>query len=364
MQLLNYPGGKARLAKSIISHFPRHKVYVEPFGGSAAVLLQKTPSEVEVYNDLDEGLRNFMEVLRDQQDRLAELIALTNYSDRKDASPTSDPVERARRFFHDSNTCWHNGYFNGQIVNANGGGTLRGAWEHKKRSILPAGERLARVTIIGIDAIECIERHDSPETLFYVDPPYLGERKPGLYRVEMLDEASHIRLAETLKECAGYVVLSGYPTPLYEDLYAGWERHLQLVKPRSKELKLEVLWIKPNEAPKLVGNGAPDLFGEHASEPKPTRKSNASYVKNTLKRAAICSDNGKALPRGRPNKSAPCAFYQTQEERARRQGISRRTQQKLDRIARVRPDLSTLIAQGKLTISAALRICASSIDPR
>jgi DNA adenine methylase len=362
MQLLNYPGGKARLAKWIISHFPRHRVYVEPFGGSAAVLLQKPPSEVEVYNDINQNLLNFMKVLRDQPDRLAELIELTNYSDHKDETPTGDPVERARRFFHQSNTCWFTGYFNGQIVNANGGGTLRGAWNHKRRNILPAGKRLSNVTIIGVDAVECVRRHDSPDTLFYVDPPYLGERRADLYEHEMMDPAQHLPLIDALKACRGHVALSGYSTPLYEELFAGWQRHLELVKPRSKESKLEVLWVKPSEAPKLVGMGVPDLFGEHASGPKPTRKSNAAYVKNTLKRAAICPDNGKSLPRGRPKKSAPCAFIQTQEERARRSGISRRTQQKLDRVARMRPDLSTLIAQGRLTISAALRI-VSGVPP-
>ena len=269
---------------------------------------------------------NFLQVLgdRDQRERLCELIEFTPYSRARYEGETNDPVELARRFFHRSNTSWRekDGVFNDQIINANGGGTLRGAWERKKANLLSAGKRLAKVTIESIDAIKCINRYDNPETLFYVDPPYLGERRPNLYRDEMMDEASHIRLAETLKACVGHVAVSGYPTPLYEDLYAGWQRHLQLVKPRSKESKLEVLWVKPNEASRLVGNGAPDLFGEHASEPKPRRKSNAAYVKNTLKRAAINPDNGEVLPRGRPKETGPVRVYETQEARARRQGSS------------------------------------------
>jgi len=362
MQLLNYPGGKARLAKWIIPHFQRHRIYVEPFGGSAAVLLQKPPSDVEVYNDKKGELLNFMQVLRDKPDRLAELIALTNYSDREDTNPTSDPVELARRFFHKSNTQWHTGYFNGQVINTNGGGTLRGAWEHKKRSIIPAGRRLASVTIVGLDAIQCINRHDSHETLFYVDPPYLGDRRPNLYDIEMMDEGSHIRLAEVLKSCAGSVVLSGYPTPLYEELYAGWQRHLELTKPRSKDSKLEVLWIKPSTVPKLIVQGASDLFGEHpASEPKSTRKPAAAYVKATLKRAAINPSNGKVLPRGRPKKTGTVPVYQTQEQRARRNGVSLRTQRKLDLIARTHSHLTDAIALGKLSISAALRMARKEV---
>jgi hypothetical protein len=153
------------------------------------------------------------------------------------------------------------------------------------------------------------------------------------------------------------VVLSGYSTPLYEDLLAGWQRHLELTKPRSRESKLEVLWVKPSTAPKLIVQGAPDLFGEHlASEPKSTRKPAAAYVKATLKRAAINPNNGKTLPQGRPKKTGTVPVYQTQEQRARRNGVSLRTQRKLDLIARTHSHISDAIALGKLSISAALRM--------
>lgn len=99
---LRYHGGKWRLAPWIISHFPAHRVYVEPFGGGASVLLRKPRVEREVYNDLDEDVVNLFQVLRDagRSGQLIELLRLTPFArtEFEDSyEPTSDPVERARR---------------------------------------------------------------------------------------------------------------------------------------------------------------------------------------------------------------------------------------------------------------------------
>ena len=276
MNLLNHPGAKSKLASWIISHFPKHEIYVEPYAGGASVIFDKPPSKTEVLNDINVEICNFLEVLRTQPDRLYELVELTPYSPAPSLPPTDDPVERARRYWHEKNTSWNNdkGYYYNSQVPSSAGGTLAGAWGHKRSNILVAGKRLAmgccRVEIMN--ALECIQKYDGPKTLFYVDPPYLatnGERKRNLYKHEMMGEEDHIRLAEVLKACKGYVVLSGYPTALYAELYAGWEMRLELIKPRSKETKLEALWIKPHDAPKLIDADNEDLFGERtASKPK------------------------------------------------------------------------------------------------
>ncbi|CAB5540684.1 DNA adenine methylase [Citrobacter werkmanii] len=99
---IRYHGGKFRLASWIISHFPDHRCYVEPFGGAASVLLKKKQSEAEVYNDLDGDVVNLFRVLRDpvSSQALIDACALTPYSRvefRCAYEPTDDPIEKARR---------------------------------------------------------------------------------------------------------------------------------------------------------------------------------------------------------------------------------------------------------------------------
>lgn len=103
--LLRYFGAKWRLASWIISHFPDHQLYCEPFGGSAGVLLRKPISSFEVYNDLDGDVVNFFRCLRDHPKELQRLIDLTPYSreeyEAAFQSRGGEPLERARRYFVD-----------------------------------------------------------------------------------------------------------------------------------------------------------------------------------------------------------------------------------------------------------------------
>ena len=99
---IRYHGGKFRIASWVISHFPAHECYVEPFGGGAGVLLQKTPAPFEVLNDLDGEVVNFFRVLRERPGELVRVIQLTPWSreeQRLSFEPASDPLERARRFY-------------------------------------------------------------------------------------------------------------------------------------------------------------------------------------------------------------------------------------------------------------------------
>src|SRR5574343_303278 len=98
---LRYFGGKFRLAPWIISQFPPHTVYVEPFGGGGSVLLRKLPAYHEVYNDLDGDVVNFFRVLREQPDELLRAIDLTPYSREEqrqafDANDEPSSLDRAR----------------------------------------------------------------------------------------------------------------------------------------------------------------------------------------------------------------------------------------------------------------------------
>ena len=100
--VLRWHGGKWKLAPWIISHFPAHRVYVEPFGGAASVLLRKERAKAEIYNDLDQGVVTLFRVLQDPTSaaRLLDLLQLTPFARdefRLSNQPTEDPIERSRR---------------------------------------------------------------------------------------------------------------------------------------------------------------------------------------------------------------------------------------------------------------------------
>ncbi len=276
---LRYHGGKFRLARWLLQFFPAHGCYVEPFGGAAGVLLQKPRAYAEVYNDLDGDIVNFFRVLRDPAMRadLIEACRLTPYAREEfdtayDA--TDDALERARR------TCVRAamGFGSAGATKATTGfrtdtrrkyGTAQHNWAAYPDALGAIGERFAGVLIENRDAVDVIKAHDSADTLFFVDPPYVHEtrhmRNKGGYRHEMDDDA-HRALLATLHDVDGMAILCGYPTDLYESQLAGWERHsteARISGGRGTALRTEVVWINPACAAALQGTRA-DLFAEAA----------------------------------------------------------------------------------------------------
>lgn len=260
--VLRYHGGKWRLALWIVAHFPAHRCYVEPFGGGASVLLRKPRAEREVYNDLDEDVVTLFRVLRDAAgaERLIQQLKLTPFArtEFEDAyEPTTDDVERARRLIVRS----YQGF--GSSVFANHATGFRDYTREHKRSRYPAQdwanypdalraavERFAAVVVDRRDAIEVIQRHDSPGTLFYVDPPYVLSTRASVKGVRQkyayeLDDEYHAKLAGALKACAGMVVLSGYRCDLYERLYPDWQRTDKAAMADGANARTESLWVNP-----------------------------------------------------------------------------------------------------------------------
>lgn len=262
---LRYHGGKWRLAPWILSHFPAHRCYVEPFGGGASVLLRKERSYAEVYNDLDGDVVNLFRVLRDPEmsARLAAAVALTPFARAEfDVAylPSDDAVERARRLL----TLSHMGFGTAAMrENRNGrrqrtgfrantsrsGTTPAADWSRLPDVIETVAERFAAVVIENRTAIQVMEAHDGPETLHYIDPPYPhGTRAKGClrsYRHEMTDD-DHRELARCLRGLAGHVVLSGYPCDLYDvELYPDWQRIEKTTHADGARERTEVIWIKP-----------------------------------------------------------------------------------------------------------------------
>lgn len=281
--VLRYHGGKFRLAPWIIEFFPEHRVYVEPFGGGASVLLRKDRAHCEVYNDIAGEIVNVFRVLRDPPAaaRLMRLVELTPFArDEFVASyeKTDDPVEQARRTICRSFMGFGSGatyakHMTGFRTGARGDRQKSAAWDLVSwPDQVPAFvERLRGVTIESRDAMEVMPGFDGPGTLFYVDPPYplstrgnaRGVRQK--YAKELTDN-DHRVLASTLHQLQGMVVLSGYPCDLYDkELFAGWERHERETLADGARERTEVLWLNPAcSAALAVTRDRGGLFAEAA----------------------------------------------------------------------------------------------------
>jgi DNA adenine methylase len=251
-------GGKKSKLDFILPKLPESESYIEPFGGSAAVLLNRPPSKIEVFNDLDGELINFYSVLRDHQTRelLLEQLMLTPYS-REEFLAALEPqpgslteVERARLFFAKATQVR-----NGQVQSARPGN-----WSYSRKGInkslesklslvteLPfVAERLLHVSIENLHAFDVIIKYDAPGALIYCDPPYVHSSRSShkkSYFKEMSD-GEHRELAEVLGVVQGKVAISGYDDPLYRELYRDWNRHADRPKQvhGGKKIAQEILW--------------------------------------------------------------------------------------------------------------------------
>lgn len=252
-------GGKFSHLDWLLPLLPETKHFCDVFGGSAAVILNRQPSPIETYNDLDGNVVNFFRVLRDKPDELIRQIGLTPFSRKEFQSaiePPKEPIpdmERARRFYilarqvrtglaqKASNGRWANCLLTSRAGMA--GAVSR--WLGSVESLPYIAQRLLRVQIENMDAIEVIKKYDSKETLFYCDPPYVHESRgdSNAYSFEMSDHA-HRTLADTLHNIDGKFALSGYHCDLMDDLY---KDTLRTEAPQRtchsvKTLRKEVLW--------------------------------------------------------------------------------------------------------------------------
>lgn len=254
---LRYPGGKWTNAPWIVSHFPDHRHYVEPYGGGASVLIRKPRVYNEIYNDLDGEIVNLFRVLRNpaQGRELIRLVTLTPYSREEFESAylaDGDPVEQARRtlvrsfmgFGAYSSTGKNTGFRTGFRRT---GSAASVDWMKYPNALGQLVERLRGVTIENDVATSVMQRYDDPDALFYVDPPYPHSTRgtDALYRHEMTDQ-EHRAMADVLHSLRGMVVVSGYACDLYDELFGGWRRVERESMADSARRRVEVLWISSN----------------------------------------------------------------------------------------------------------------------
>ncbi len=248
--LLNYPGAKWGMAKEIVSLMPPHRSYLEPFFGSGAVLFNKPPSAIETVNDIDGDIVNFFTVLRKWPEELSARIAMTPYArdvfENAYANIGADPLDRAYRFAirakmgYGLKTCKKTGFK--MDVYARERSYCVNYWNRFPDNLLEAAKRLKGVQIENRPALELIRKFNHDNVLIYADPPYLLETRGGKqYRHEM-DEQDHVELLDTLKQHTGPVILSGYPSEMYDRELAGWSRIARKSYNQNADRRTEVLW--------------------------------------------------------------------------------------------------------------------------
>ncbi len=262
---LRYHGSKWIIGEWIISQMPPHDVYVEAFGGAASVLLQKPRCGPEVYNDLDGAVVNVFRVLQDPvtAEQLRRRLALTPFAraefDRT-YEPPVDALDHACKMIarsqmghgSDSTTRTCRTGFRSKM---SGSRSLPSeTWARWPAAVPEFVDRLSGVTIESRDACEVMLRFDAPRTLFYVDPPYVQSTRSSLgrrglmthgYRHEMTDD-DHRRIAEVLHDLRGMVMVSGYRSALYDELYGDWNQLQCDTLADGAKKRTEFLWF--NEA--------------------------------------------------------------------------------------------------------------------
>jgi DNA adenine methylase len=254
-------GGKFSHLDWLLPLLPTCHHYCEPFSGSGAVLLNRESSPLETYNDIDGDVVNFFRVLRDRHEELIRAIGLTPFSREEyhraiyGSTHGISNVERARRFYIKARqtrtglaqTASLGRWANCKDTSRAGMSGVVSRWLGGVEALNEISQRLIRVQIENRPAVDVIRLYDSPETLFYCDPPYLhatrGDAKA--YGFEM-DEGQHREFAEAVNECKGMVAVSGYDHPLMDDLFkpGRWFKTLGADKTihSTKGTRQEVLW--------------------------------------------------------------------------------------------------------------------------
>lgn len=249
--ILNYPGAKWGMAKQIVSMMPPHRSYLEPFFGSGAVLFNKPPSAIETVNDIDGDITNFFKVVRECPEELAEAISLTPYSrdvfnDAHENRGTED-FDRAYRFAirfrmgHGFKTYQKTGF---KIdVYARERSYCVNCWNTMPERIFEAAARLKAVQIENRPALDLIRKFNHDNVLIYADPPYLLDTRGGKQYKHEMDEQGHIELLAALKAHKGPVIISGYPSDMYDYELRGWNTVHKRSYNQNSDARTEVLWF-------------------------------------------------------------------------------------------------------------------------
>jgi len=270
-----YFGSKFRISKKIIEHFPPHACWVEAFCGSAAITLQKKPAQIEIINDLDGNIVNVFRQLRENPDELLRLIELTPYAKEEldfCRTDTEDKLEKARRFI----VCAK------MSVNATSGFSFSNSFSIGKKEMcvntlynLPSKikkviDRLKKVRIENRDAFDLIKHFENrPNTLIYIDPPYLMKRS-GKYNIDANYEEFHVKLLNLCKESNAMIMVSSYNNDLYDKNLSNWGKVEIETRTASSDgassQRTEVIWKNQNLIKAFESNKLPLVFSKYETK--------------------------------------------------------------------------------------------------
>lgn len=249
--MFNYYGGKWNVAPEIIKWMPQHEVYVEAFGGSLSVFLQKKPCNLEVVNDAEERIVNCYRMVRDRHRDMRLLLEMTPYSRKERFGGLDrhvDPIEDARRTFA---ALWFGvghsladksaGFRNSKTSNCSPASSFKN-WCDELPDI---HGRLRDALVECLDWRLIFDKYDTPETLWYLDPPYLmsTRKDPSHGYTHEFTDADHSALLERVQTLKGWVLLSGYKEARYDAL--GWHRDDFAARAQHGATTTESLWISP-----------------------------------------------------------------------------------------------------------------------
>lgn len=263
---IKYIGSKANLSRLLVPFIPKHNIYVEAFGGSSSVLFNKSPSKVEIYNDLDSDLYELFAVLRDPElfQQLKNRLDFTLYS-REDYEKQVEilrkktyngMIEHAMAIFICYNMTTNGISPYKQKAFAAGKAYATNEFSLRVLHLDDIHNRLRYVVIENMDYRKLLSKYDSEDTFFYLDPPYVLSKRDGgkKYTHEMSDE-DHDALVMSITRVKGSIFLSGYENKIYDGLIKhGWGKAKFEVKDSSsiptehKAMeRTEVIWYKPKE---------------------------------------------------------------------------------------------------------------------
>lgn len=263
--IVKYHGGKGRLHQWIISHFPPHKIYVEPFGGAASVLLNKPPVEIEVYNELESDMFNLMQAFKSNLDEFIkkvsefkycestflsqkEILLNGNFNSDFDRAVCFYAVKRMSRGGLCQKFSWSNRIYST-------GPAEEHCWNSAITNLRPVYNRLTKVIFRNENAFSIMSEYlDNPNCLLYLDPPYLTSTRvyKKAYNHEF-DQNDHEQMFLLIQKAKAKIILSGYPSKLYDEWFSDWcvykkdvGNHSSQHNGKTKTRKQEVLWTNYN----------------------------------------------------------------------------------------------------------------------